>query len=82
MTAGRSWRKESFSTGWPAIRYDSLPINQAILFDGEYSTWALWNSLDLIVDGITDPGNIKVTVNAWIDLSVRREASIVLVDQA
>ena len=63
-----------------AYKSGDLPDDQALLLDAGHTVLAMWDAVDLIVDGITDPGNIKITMSTWLDLVVLRAASIVLMD--
>ena len=39
-----------------AYKSGDLPDDQALLLDAGHTVLAVWDAVDLIVDGITDPG--------------------------
>ena len=65
-----------------ALKADGLTANQAVLFDAAYVVFAVWDQSDLIVDMITKPGNVLVTLTTLFDAVPIRASSIVLMDQA
>ena len=66
----------------PALKVEGLSDNQGLLIDGAYLVFAVFDRSDLILDGITWPGVLKVTLTVGIDVVPIRENSIVLLDQA
>ena len=66
----------------PAYKSGDLSDNQALLLDAGYFVFALWDMVDLIVDMVTAPGQVKITLSSWCDLVALREQAAVLMDQA
>ena len=80
---GRSvLEREVVLDGYEALKIDAFPDDQAILVDLGYQTFAIWQSLDVVVNAVTSPGNVLITINSWCDLASLRPTAIVLVDQA
>ena len=65
-----------------ALKNGDLGVNQAILFDASYVVFCIWDSMDVVIDAITSPGNVKITLTAWFDAVPLRPQSIIVVDQA
>ena len=66
----------------PALKSGDLGSNQAILADFSYIVLAVWDQASLVVDAITSPGNIKISVTQAFDVVPLRPNAIIVMDQA
>ena len=64
-----------------ALKNDDLGVNQAILFDASYVVFCIWDQMDVAIDQISSPGNVKITLSAQFDAVPLRPQSIIVVDQ-
>ena len=65
----------------PAIKNNDLGDDQALLIDAGYWVFAKWDQADLVLDGISSPGNLRVTLSEWFDLVPIRANSALLLDE-
>ena len=67
---------------YPVLKSGDLSDNQAIFMDAEYLAFAQWDMVDLVIDMITSPGNVKITMSSFFDVIVIRPNAVVVMDQA
>ena len=65
----------------PAFKNGDLGDDQALLIDAGYWVFAKWDQADLVLDGISSPGNLRVTMSENFDLVPIRAPSALLMDQ-
>ena len=65
----------------PAIKTAGLDDNSALLIDAAFCAFCQWDRSDIILDMVTAPGTVKVTLTVGIDVVPIRENAIVKMDQ-